>query len=105
MESGDVNQLTWGPFHVPGIAGTLVNVFAILFGIIIFFFSFWPVATPVTAAHMNFSVLMTGSVIIFAIFYYIVWARRVYTGPVVEVTLQPCSEPDALSGEKMNVDM
>ena len=43
---------------------------------------------------------MTGSVIIFAIVYYIVWARRVYTGPVVEVTGQPAYGPSALGDEK-----
>jgi len=78
-------QLVWGPFHLPGIFGILVNLFAVCFGVIIFVFSFFPVATPVEAVTMNFSVLMTGSVIMFAIFYYIVWARKVYKGPIVEI--------------------
>ena len=63
-----------------------MNAFAVVFGIIIFFFSFWPVATPVEAKDMNFSVLMTGSVVLFAVLYYVVWARKTYEGPVVEVT-------------------
>ena len=63
-----------------------MNAFAVVFGVIIFFFSFWPVATPVSAEHMNFSVLMTGSVVLFAVLYYVVWARKMYEGPVVEVT-------------------
>ena len=66
--------------------GVAVNAFAVGFGIIIFLFSFWPVATPVTAAKMNFSALMTGSVVLFAVLYYLVWARKGYEGPVVEVT-------------------
>ena len=85
-DTGEANQLVWGPFRLPGIFGILVNAFAVAFGIIIFFFSFWPVTTPVTAEHMNFSVLMTGSVVLFAVLYYVVWARKVYEGPVVEVT-------------------
>ena len=36
---------------------------------------------------MNFSVLMTGSVVLFSVVYYWVWARRVYRGPVVEIGL------------------
>ena len=85
-DTGEANQLVWGPFRLPGIFGIVVNAFAVLFGIIIFFFSFWPVTTPVSAAHMNFSVLMTGSVVLFAVLYYVVWARKTYEGPVVEVT-------------------
>ena len=85
-DTGEANQLVWGPFRLPGMFGILVNAFAVAFGIIIIFFSFWPVTTPVTAEHMNFSVLMTGSVVLFAVLYYVVWARKVYEGPVVEVT-------------------
>ena len=99
-DSDEPNQLIWGPFHLRGIFGTLVNLFAVIFGIIIFFFSFWPVATPVTAAHMNFSVLMTGSVILFAVFYYVVWAKRSYQGPMVEVTLQSMGEAEVVQSEK-----
>lgn len=85
-DTGEANQLVWGPFHLPRILGIIVNTFAVVFGIIMFFFSFWPVATPVTAVHMNFSVLMTGSVVLFAILYYVFWARKTYQGPIVEIT-------------------
>ena len=93
--AGEANQLVWGPFHLPGIFGILVNAFAIIFGLIIFFFSFWPVATPVDAAHMNFSVLMTGFVALFAILYYVIWARKSYKGPIVEVTPYSITEHGA----------
>lgn len=83
--TGEVNQLIWGPFHLPEIFGVLVNVFAIGFGIVIFVFSFFPVATPVVAKTMNFSVLMTGSVVLFAALYYVVSARKTYNGPLVEI--------------------
>lgn len=43
-------------------------------------------ATPVTAARMNFSVLMTGSVVLAAVMYYGLWARKTYEGPIVEAT-------------------
>ncbi|KAG8530175.1 uncharacterized protein KY384_005658 [Bacidia gigantensis] len=78
------HQLVWGPFHLPDGIGIVVNAFAVMFGLIIFFFSFWPVATPVDAATMNWSVLMTGSVGIFAVLYYLGRARKTFTGPIVE---------------------
>ena len=81
----EANALVWGPFHLPGIFGIVVNVFAIIFGLITFFFSFFPVATPVDAAHMNYSVLMTGSVVLFAMLYYVLYAKKIYKGPIVEV--------------------
>ena len=96
----EANQLVWGPFHLPGIFGIIVNAFAVVFGIMIFFFSFWPVATPVQAVHMNFSVLMTGSVVLFAIFYYVVWARKTYKGPIVEVTPYTMNNPSAVGSAK-----
>ena len=65
----------------------MVNIFAVAFGIIIFIFSFFPVATPVTPATMNYSIVMTGAVAVIAVGYYIIYARNVYTGPIVEVSL------------------
>jgi len=77
--------LIWGPFHLPGIFGIGVNVIAVCFGIIIFVFSFFPIATPVTPQSMNFSVVMSAFVLIAAVVYYIVWARKEFKGPIVEV--------------------
>ena len=99
-DTGEANQLIWGPFHLPGIFGVVVNAFAVVFGIIIFFFSFWPVATPVTAPHMNFSVLMTGSVVLFAIAYYLLVAKKTYKGPIVEVTPYQMQHGDTLGSGK-----
>ncbi|KAL8906009.1 MAG: hypothetical protein Q9207_002294 [Kuettlingeria erythrocarpa] len=78
--------LTWGPFHLPGAFGIAVNLLAVCFGIVIFVFSFFPTATPVTPETMNYSVLMLGAVILFATLYYVLWARRAYVGPIVETT-------------------
>ncbi len=52
---------------------------------VVVFFSFWPTERVVTAENMNYAVLVTGAIVIFSLVYYLVWARRVYTGPVVEV--------------------
>lgn len=83
--SGETQQITWGPWHVHGALGIANNLFACVFLVILLFFSFWPEATPTTAATMNYSVLVTGLVVSFSVLYYLVWARRFYTGPVVEI--------------------
>lgn len=79
------NELVWGPFRVPGIWGILLNAFAVGYGIIVFIFSFFPQSVNPDAAHMNFASLMTGAVMIFAVAYYYVYARKLYKGPVVEI--------------------
>ena len=79
------SPLTWGPWHIPGAFGIFVNAVACMYMVVILFFSFWPPATPVTAATMNFSSLVTGAVVVFGVVYYAVWGRKVYTGPVIEI--------------------
>ena len=79
------SPLTWGPWRIPGAFGIFVNAVACVYMVVILFFSFWPPATPVTAATMNFSSLVTGAVVVFGVVYYAVWARKIYTGPVVEI--------------------
>ena len=74
-----------GPFHLLGLLGIAVNLFAVCFGIIIFVFSFCPVATPITPGTMNSSSLMTGTVVLFAVLYYMIWAKKEYKGPINEV--------------------
>ncbi|KAL9025497.1 MAG: hypothetical protein Q9196_005692 [Gyalolechia fulgens] len=79
------SQLSWGPFHIPGMWGVVINIIGCTFLIIVIFFSFWPPGTPVTPSTMNYSVLATGLVVIISTVYYAVCAHKVYTGPVVEV--------------------
>ncbi|KAL8686759.1 MAG: hypothetical protein Q9218_006884 [Villophora microphyllina] len=85
-DTSDPSQLIWGPFHLPGILGIVVNAFAVCFGIIIFVFSFFPASYHPAPDTMNYSVLMTFAVILFSIIYYIVWARREFKGPIVETS-------------------
>ncbi|OBT54375.1 hypothetical protein VE04_04560 [Pseudogymnoascus sp. 24MN13] len=80
-------KLVWGPFRCPGILGTIINGYAIIYITIIIFFSFWPSTIDPTIATVNWSILAIGSAIFFAILYYIFHARHVYTGPIVEVSL------------------
>jgi choline transport protein len=78
--------LTWGPWKLPNLLGIINNVVACCFLAIILFFSFWPPTTPTSGPTMNFSSLMLGSMILFATFYYVIWARKIYHGPVIEVS-------------------
>lgn len=78
-------ELVWGPWRIKGIWGILNNSFAVVYLTIILFFSFWPPVIPVTAATMNYSSLVTGTVFIFSIVYYFLWAKKDYQGPIVEV--------------------
>ena len=80
----DARFQEWGPWHVPGVWGILNNAFACVYLTIICFFSFWPSSIEVTAANMNYSVLVTGSVAVVSLLYYLIWGKRTYQGPVVE---------------------
>ena len=65
--------------------GTAVNAFACIYLFIVFFFTFWPPATPVEPDTMNYSSLVMGFVAIISGLYYVLRAHKVYTGPVVDV--------------------
>ncbi|KAB8230922.1 amino acid/polyamine transporter I [Aspergillus alliaceus] len=78
-------QLVWGPFHLQGIWGILVNTFSLIYMFIATFFSFWPPNNHADVQTMNYSVVGTIGTIILSLLYYFVRARNVYSGPVVEV--------------------
>ncbi|KAL1957144.1 hypothetical protein VTO42DRAFT_6287 [Malbranchea cinnamomea] len=87
-------RLLWGPWHFRGALGIIINICACLYLTLLLFFSFWPVYVPITPADMNYtSVLMVG-VIVFSIFYYQLFARKHYKGPIIET--------DVLSGAAQN---
>lgn len=77
--------LTWGPFRVKGVWGTLNNIFALVFAGIVVIFGFWPAENHPTPAKMNYSIAIFGGAIVFAMVYYFGWARKYYLGPVMEV--------------------
>lgn len=78
-------ELVWGSFRLPGAFGIANNVFAICYLVVIGFFSFWPPMLDPVPDMMNYSVVVTGFVVIFSVVYYFVWARKDYNGPVVEM--------------------
>lgn len=77
-------QLMWGPWRLPGLWGTINNAYACVYCLFVLFWSFWPPSFPATASTMNYSVLMTGTVLIFSVVYYLVKGRRQYLGPLLE---------------------
>ena len=64
----------------------IVNIFAIIYALIVVFFSFWPPYAEVELETMNFSVVGTVSVILLSVLYYLVRARHVYRGPIIETS-------------------
>lgn len=68
-----------------GRAGLPCNIIAVLFLLLVYCFSFFPLATPVEPMSMNWSSLIYGAVVLFSIVYYFVFGRHAYQGPVVLV--------------------
>jgi hypothetical protein len=78
-------KLVWGPFHVPGIWGILINTFSMVYMAIAIFFGFWPPINDVNTQTMNYSVVGTVGTTILSLLYYFLRARKVYTGPIMEI--------------------
>ena len=68
-----------------GRYGLTINIASLIFLIPIFFFAFWPAATPVDPETMNWAVVLFGGMIIWSVIYYVIWARHTYTPPVVTI--------------------
>ena len=84
LEKAD-GALVWGPWRLRGWFGIVNNAWACTWMLIILFFTSWPSSTPVTPATMNYSIFITLLVAGVSGIYYIVWAKRTYTGPIIEV--------------------
>jgi choline transport protein len=79
--------LQWGPWKVAGALGVANNLFACIYLLVMWFFSFWPGSVEVTAESMNFSSVTFGGIVLFAIVWYFIRGRKAYKGPIVEVDL------------------
>lgn len=77
-------RLVWGPWKLPGILGTINNAYACVYMIFVIFWSVWPPATPVSASTMNYSVVVTGGVMILSAVWYFIRGKKVYKGPLVD---------------------
>lgn len=63
--------------------GLTINIAALVFLTPLIFFLTWPLATPVTAAGMNWSSVMLVGVLTIAMVYYFFKGRKEYAGPVM----------------------
>ncbi|KAI0116290.1 putative GABA permease [Nemania sp. FL0031] len=78
-------KLTWGPWRLRGAFGIANNLFSCIYLVYIFFFSFWPPSKDVTPETFNWAVLVFVVVVSFSVVYYVSWARKSYTGPIIEL--------------------
>ena len=81
-------SLTWGPWRLKGALGVANNAVAICYLLLIIFFSFWPTQINPTPEMMNWAIVVTGGVSMFSVVYYVAFARKSYTGPIVEIDPQ-----------------
>jgi choline transport protein len=58
---------------------------AILFLVVVWVFTFFPLTKAVTLQTMNWSSVIFSGVVTMALVYYFVYARRIYVGPVALV--------------------
>lgn len=78
--------LPHSPFTL-GRWGMPLNLFSIIYGWYLLVYSAMPGVYPVTAENMNWAPVMFAGVLILCLIYYLVWARKIYQGPVVKVTI------------------
>lgn len=77
-------RLVWGPWRLPGIFGTINNIYACCYMVFVIFWSVWPPATPVKGSTMNYSIVVTGGIMILSGIWYFIGGRKQYRGPVVD---------------------
>lgn len=65
-----------------GRYGVFINTVAICYAWLMFFWCFWPNATPVDASSFNYAPVMFMGVLILSGTYYFTHARHSYDGPV-----------------------
>ena len=65
-----------------GKLGGPINIFSILYLIIVFIFSFFPETAVVNAESMNWNILIYGFTIVFAIVWFLTRGKSQYVGPV-----------------------
>jgi choline transport protein len=65
-----------------GRYGFAVNLFSVLFLILVFTMCFFPPMPQPPLEEMNWSILIFGTVILFSLAYFYVKGRHVYVGPV-----------------------
>jgi hypothetical protein len=88
------HHLNWGPWRLKGALGVANNILACCYLFVLILFSFFPSTVAVTGdpSKMNWAVLVTGFVVLFSVGYYLIWAKKTYTGPIVEIDVHAVRE-------------
>ena len=74
--------LDFGPWSM-GRLGLPANLFALVWIIITWTFSFFPISVPVTKETMNWSSVLWAFIMGFGIMWYFVYQRHKFTGPTI----------------------
>lgn len=77
------DRIMWGSFRL-GKAGVPITIIALMYSVVGWLFSFFPPETPVTAANWNWSFVVYWSVLLLAGVWWVVRARKTFTGPKLE---------------------
>ncbi|KAF2205643.1 putative amino acid permease [Delitschia confertaspora ATCC 74209] len=78
-------KMPWGPFRL-GKLGVPITVFALLYSWVGLIFSFWPPVAHVSIKTFNWSLVVYLGVMILAIVWWCVRAKKTYTGPKMEIS-------------------
>lgn len=78
------SQIPWGPFRL-GKLGVPITVIAIAYSMLGGFFSMWPTAVNPSLESMNYCILVYGGALLIAGVFWVLYGRKTYTGPVIEI--------------------
>ncbi|KAJ5592014.1 uncharacterized protein N7459_002383 [Penicillium hispanicum] len=88
-----------GPWHM-GPFSTIVNAWACLWTLFVSIIFVLPTDMPVTPDSMNYACVYLVAVLLFALIYWWIRGRVVYTGPVTEAVADDLSEEEIVTSAK-----
>ncbi|KAL8789736.1 MAG: hypothetical protein Q9213_000987 [Squamulea squamosa] len=78
-------EIPWGPWTL-GKWGLPVNIVSMVYSIMLIVFAVFPPFQPVTAKSMNYAGVIFGAIMILSTVMWFLYGRKVYLGPVRELT-------------------
>lgn len=82
-----IESLPWGPFRLERSV-TPVTICALLYSIVVGVFSTWPPFSRPTPKVVDYCVLIWGATLLFSMEFCLVYGRKHYVGPVLEIPNQ-----------------
>ena len=86
------SEIPWGPFRL-GRAGPAITIIAILFSLVVGFFSMWPPVVNPDPGSMNYCVLVFGAALLFSMGFWLLYGRKHYKGPIIEISGTESARP------------